>query len=211
MNEESVATILLATAWIIYGAGHSLLASLSVKQWLFQRWPALQPAYRLIYNAVAVIMLLPQLALMQLYQGDIIFSWPAHWQWLAHGLALLALAGFIWSLKFYDMQAFLGLKQWRARYNPAQEAEAPFVISPLHRFVRHPWYSFALIILWTREMDIMMLTTSIIVTAYFFIGAYFEERKLVKFYGKPYQKYRQKVPGIIPLPWRYLAKERGRR
>ncbi len=205
MNSEWLPITLLVSAWIIYGAVHSLLASLTFKEWLFHRWPALQPAYRILFNVVAVITLAPQMFLILIYKGETVFSWPPEWQWLAHTLSLLAIIGFIWSLKFYDLQEFLGLKQWRNRHQPAANSDAQFVISPLHRFVRHPWYSFAFVLMWAREMDAMMLATSIIVSGYFIIGAYFEERKLVKLYGDAYQKYRRQVPGLVPLPWRYLT------
>ena len=50
---------ILALLWAAYGALHSLLASLEVKRWAFARWPRLGPAYRLLYNGVAVVLLLP--------------------------------------------------------------------------------------------------------------------------------------------------------
>jgi len=43
-------------------------------------------------------------------------------------------------------------------------------------------------------------------TAYLFIGAWFEERKLEIELGERYRDYERRVPGIIPRPWRYLAR-----
>ncbi len=201
----------MAGAWILYATLHSLLASQALKQRLIERWPPLQPAYRLLFNAVAIITLLPQLILSLVFHGGTVFSWPPQWQWLAHSLALLALAAFIWSLKFYDLQEFLGLKQWRNRHNPQRQGETVFVISPLHRFVRHPWYSLALVILWTREMDAMMLTSSIMISAYLFIGTHFEEKKLISTFGSRYREYCHHVPSLIPRPWRYLSTRKAQK
>jgi protein-S-isoprenylcysteine O-methyltransferase Ste14 len=44
-------------------------------------------------------------------------------------------------------------------------------------------------------------------TLYFFIGSQFEERKLIRYHGEQYRRYRELVPGLIPLPWKYLRKE----
>jgi len=75
-------------------------------------------------------------------------------------------------------------------------------ISPMHRYVRHPWYLFALIIIWSRDQSSIQLISSVIVTLYFFIGARLEEKKLLREYGRSYELYMQYVPGIIPRPWK---------
>ena len=208
MENEAVRIIVLAMAWITYGAIHSLLAANAMRQRLTKRWPNLAPAYRLLYNGLSILLLAPPLALLYGYPGTAVIAWPESIRWLLDGLALLALAGFFWSLKFYDSEEFLGIQQWRSKTTKPVTPE--FVISPLHRYVRHPWYSFGLVLIWTRDMDSMMFTTALILTAYFAIGSRLEERKLEQLHGDPYRRYRQKVPGLIPRPWRYLGKEEAR-
>ena len=34
-------------------------------------------------------------------------------------------------------------------------------LSPLHRWVRHPWYFLGLLILWTQEMNAALLVTAL--------------------------------------------------
>ncbi len=51
----------LALGWLGYFFLHSLLASLAVKRWVACRWPKLVPAYRILYNLIAVAALLPLL------------------------------------------------------------------------------------------------------------------------------------------------------
>ena len=208
MENEAVRIIVLAMAWITYGAIHSLLASNAVRQRLTERWPGLSPAYRLLYNGLSILLLAPPLVLLYGYPGTPVIAWPEAIRWLLDSLALLALAGFFWSLRFYDTEEFLGIKQWRQQIS--HPVTPKFVISPLHRYVRHPWYSFALVLIWTREMDSMMFTTAVILTIYFIIGSRLEERKLEQLHGEVYGRYRQRVPGLIPRPWRYLDKEEAR-
>ena len=73
--------------------------------------------------------------------------------------------------------------------------------------MRHPWYSFGLVIVWTRDMNEAMLVSAIAITAYFVIGSRFEERKLIAVHGEAYRRYRQRVPALVPLPWKYLGSD----
>jgi protein-S-isoprenylcysteine O-methyltransferase Ste14 len=56
-------------------------------------------------------------------------------------------------------------------------------------------------------MHAAMLLSAVMMTLYFFIGSRFEERKLIRYHGEQYRRYRELVPGLIPLPWKYLRKE----
>ncbi len=197
-------TLTLLAAWLLYFVVHSLLASLWVKRWFAARWPGLMPAYRLAFNALALALLLPIVWIMAAH------AWPVVWQW--HGaasvasntLAILAVLGFVWSLQYYDMQEFWGIRQWRGHVAAVNEL-AHLKISPLHRFVRHPWYFFAMVLLWSRDMNLAQFITSVAASIYFTIGSRMEEKKLLVYYGERYRRYMQRVPGLFPLPGRMLS------
>jgi protein-S-isoprenylcysteine O-methyltransferase Ste14 len=74
----------------------------------------------------------------------------------------------------------------------------------MHRYVRHPWYALGLVVVWTRSMDAAMLVTALAITVYLVIGSRLEERKLLVYHGEAYRRYMERVPGLIPLPWRRL-------
>jgi hypothetical protein len=38
------------------------------------------------------------------------------------------------------------------------------------------------------------------------IGSRLEEHKLIELYGDAYKQYRKKVPGLLPLPWRWIRR-----
>jgi len=194
----------LALGWLAYALLHSWLATLSFKQWLTCRWPELAPAYRLIYNVIATVLLLPLLWATYAIPGDWWWRWTGIWAWVANGLALTALAGFWFSTGSYDMGEFLGLKPLRERRRDATEHDG-FRLSPLHRHVRHPWYSLGLVLIWTRDMNAPMLISASAITLYFIAGSWLEERKLEAHFGETYRRYRQQVPGLVPLPWRRLT------
>jgi protein-S-isoprenylcysteine O-methyltransferase Ste14 len=196
--------VALGASWLIYAAIHSLLASHAVKRLVAARCPGCMGGYRLFYNVLAVGLLPVPLWLTFSLPGQPLWQWVGGWAWLGNGLALLAMLGFAYSLRFYDGSGFLGLRQLREDHRALTEPEG-LCISPLHRWVRHPWYTLGLVILWTRDMDAPLLLTSVLVTAYFVIGSRLEERKLLAQYGEAYARYRALVPGLLPRPWRHLS------
>ena len=161
------------------------------------------PYYRLLFNIIALVLLAPPLFLTFSTGGEALWSWSGPMALLANGTALAAVAGFLYSLRFYDGAEFLGTRQIRDNEQQVEDQER-FRISPLHRYVRHPWYFLALLLIWTRDMPPAFLLTSILATLYFFFGSRLEERKLIVYHGAVYREYMKQVPAIIPLPWRHL-------
>ncbi|MEY4730272.1 MAG: hypothetical protein RL020_1430 [Pseudomonadota bacterium] len=181
---------------------HSLLASNRVKNWVAEHFPALARHYRLLYNFAAVITLIFPVYLLG-DAGPALWALPAPYNWLMNTLALAAIAGFFWSLRYYNLREFIGLAQISSEENNA----AKLIISPLHRLVRHPWYFFMLVVMWTRQMNGTQFIFALVVTIYLIIGSRLEENKLIKQFGDSYRNYRSKVNGLIPLPWKILSNE----
>ena len=200
--------ILLALLWLGYFLIHSLLASLWLKQRLARRYPQLLPWYRILFNTLAVVLILPPLIQLWWLRSEPLWHWEGALAWLAYALMLLACLGFAWSLRYYDGSEFLGLRQLARHQRDVRDQER-LHISPMHRFVRHPWYSLGLVLVWTQEMDPAMLVSALIITLYLFLGSRLEERKLVIFHGDRYRDYQKQVPGLIPRPWRYLSRQQS--
>jgi len=203
VHPDPLQLALLALLWALYLALHSVLASLPCKAFVAQRWPRGFAWYRLAFNVIALAALLPPIWLMQELHGPLLLEWSGAWGWLADGLAVSAVIGVVWTARYYDMPAFIGLRRAPAA-NLARSSDALFTLSPLHHLVRHPWYFLALIILWTRNMDAAHLVTALIVNLYFVLGSRLEERKLAIEFGAAYREYQRLVPGLIPRPWRIL-------
>ncbi|HKJ71262.1 MAG TPA: hypothetical protein VKA55_05880 [Gammaproteobacteria bacterium] len=197
----------LALAWAVFFAAHSLLASRRAKAAVSRRWPHRAGAYRLAYNLLALALLVPVLVLSLAADGPMLVTWTGPAWWLAQAAALAAVTGFAVSLHAYDMDHFLGLRQLRgpAVTDGGEEPWEPLRISGFHRFVRHPWYFFGLVILWTRDLNAAGLVSAAAVTAYLVVGSRLEERKLIDTYGAAYAAYRGRVPGLLPLPGRHLS------
>ena len=68
-----------------------------------------------------------------------------------------------------------------------------------YRWVRHPLYTCALILIWLASpMTWNILALNLGISAYLWIGSIFEERKLVQQFGQMYKDYRKHTPRIIP-------------
>lgn len=196
--------LLFALGWIAYAALHSLLAALNVKNWISRRYPGFSPYYRLSFNVLATLLLLPLIWAIYAIPGEWLWHWEGINACVANGLALAALVGFWFSTHGYDMDEFLGLKALREkRADPAEHDR--FCISPLHRHVRHPWYALGLVLIWTRDMNAPLLVSASAITLYFILGSWLEERKLEAHFGDVYRNYKEKVPALLPLPWKRLS------
>lgn len=198
--------VLLSVCWIGYFTLHSTLASLAAKRRVAAAWPKLMPYYRVTFNLLALLLILPILWLTYRDPGPLLWRWQGAAAWLANGLALAALFGFWLSLKSYDMQEFLGLRQLRFHVRRVEDQEH-FHLSSFHRYVRHPWYFFGLVLVWTRDMNATTLLSGVFITLYFVIGSRLEEKKLLVYHGDTYRRYMARVPGLIPLPWKFLTAE----
>ena len=187
--------IIILSAVTGWGIGHSLLASHTVKRRLEPRFGR---GYRLLYNLLAGLTFLPVLGLVGLLTDRQLYRVPEPWFWLMVVIQLAALCGAGITLLQTDILRFLGLRQLMT---PDSLPQNRLTIAGAYAWVRHPLYFFSLLILWGNPvMTVNLLVFNLMCTGYFYIGAIFEERKLVSQFGPPYRAYQQQVPMLIP--WR---------
>lgn len=181
----------------LWGLVHSLMASLRFKALLENLLGAKSSRfYRLFYNIFSVISFVPILWLMRVLPDNILYQIPAPWYYLVlFGQAISAL-GLMVGLFQTDLGKFAGLRQI---ISPAGEKNGKLVITGLYRHMRHPLYTFGLLFIWlTPMMTVNMLVVYISSTLYIIIGAYFEERKLLREFGDAYAEYQSNTPMLIP-------------
>lgn len=184
--------LLLAASWLLFGALHSLLAGATLER-LFGRHA------RLAFNVLAVATMAAPLAILAGLPAAPLFDEPVWLRGLRHGLSATALLGFIHTLKFYSMPAFLGLRTetW------------PLTFSPWHCYVRHPWYFLMLVFIWSQALSAPWLVSALCISAYLVVGSRIEEQRLLRRHPGSYAAYRRIVPGLIP--WRGRALDEATR
>jgi protein-S-isoprenylcysteine O-methyltransferase Ste14 len=198
MTSESAALLtLLAVA--AYGALHSLLAS----RWAKARarshlGPASGRLYRLAYNLIGGLTLLPVLAIPARFPGRLLVRVPWPWSGLMLAVQAGALLVILLGVRQTGIGSFLGLRQL---LEGSPDDHAPLVVTGLYRWVRHPLYTAGLVFLWLSP--IMTTSTLALVaglSAYIYIGSFFEERRLAAHFGQVYRDYQRRVPRLLPRP-----------
>lgn len=119
----------------------------------------------------------------------------------AFGWALLLLATFL--IDHFDL---FGLRQVYLHFRGHEYTGLQFRTPLLYRYVRHPIYVGWLCIFWaTPRMTVAHLVFAVATTAYILIAIQWEERDLLRAHGETYQRYRQRVPKLIPI---FFSKKR---
>ncbi len=200
MSPLSSALITLA-AVALWGVLHSILASPRAKERVHRRFGSYADrGYRLSYNVVAVLTLLPVMAIPASNPGLTLYQIPTPWVFLTTTVQMLAILVIVLTVLKTGASSFIGIRQLIGSQG---SGAARLQVTGFYRWIRHPLYTAALIFIWLSPV----MTTSTMAlylgfTLYIVIGSRFEERQLAAEFGEPYLEYRQRVPALIPQPWR---------
>ena len=126
------------------------------------------------------------------------------WRWLLRGLFAAAVLGCVWGVRALGSFDAFGVRPLRANISGQTIRDLPLTIRGPYRWVRHPLYSFVLVMLWCYPdltADRLLLNSAM--TIWVIVGTVFEERDLTGLFGEPYREYQRKVPMLIP--WRFSA------
>lgn len=191
------ANLVYALAWLGFGCGHSLLAGTWSKQRLR---PFLGAFYRVAYNAFATVHLVLIWSFGHwIFDDQIPFDFPIKLQRSLFVLYIFGWLIMLLGLRGYDLGRLVGIRQVRDQLSGIEGTEdEPLRLDGLHRYVRHPLYSGAFLILWGRATTELELATAIWASMYLVIGSWFEERRLLRLYGAEYERYRSRVPAFVP-------------
>ena len=194
--------LILSALWIGWCVVHSLPVAPTVTAYFRRRLGERFRFYRVIYNMLAVLTLLPVLAYTFSLQGDTLFEWEGYLAVVPYALIFVSGLLFLSGMRHYDMAQFLGLRQLKERKDcKAITEDCSLDTSGILGATRHPWYLGGILIVWARDLDISALITNAIITGYFIIGTFLEERKLVRQFGADYRNYQQRVSMLLPYKW----------
>ena len=188
---------LILLAMLSYGLLHTLLASLKTKA-IARHWfgSKTDQWFRLSYNFIAILTLLPILFLPIFLIDKELYRIPYPWVMGTLTIQLLAVVAVVVGLKQTGITAFMGLRQLLL---PEDISPPRLVTGGFYRYVRHPLYTAGLVFIWLFPiMTCNLLALNIGLTAYICIGAYYEERKLLLEFGEAYAEYRRHTPMLIP-------------
>ncbi len=184
----------------LFGAQHSLMARPGFKRWSSRLVPpAVERSTYVLLSSAALGLLfwqwrplpspvwdvsgLPRL----LVQGGFVLGW----------LILLVAAVAIGPLEL------LGLERVRAFARGLDEPPAVFRTPGPYALVRHPLMTGLLVVFWAAPtMTQGRLLLALTMTVYILLAIRLEERDLGALFGRRYERYREEVPALVPLPRR---------
>jgi protein-S-isoprenylcysteine O-methyltransferase Ste14 len=193
----SVVIIVLVVG--LWGAMHSILASLSLKHRMEKKFGILYHRYyRLAYVLFSASSFLGVLAAVIFLPDKHFYTIPLPWIIITGIIQMAGALLVVYSLHQTGTMIFLGFSQ---AVKPGFENKTvPFITNGVFRYIRHPIYTGSLLLIWFIPfMSRNILTFNIAATVYILIGVIFEERKLEIEFGEQYREYKRHTPKFIPF------------
>lgn len=180
----------------LYCILHTILADPDLMRPVYYRW-----WYRFFYVTQSVLLFIPLLLMFYILPSRPFFT-PG--VFMTAVLAVIWIAGMafgLFAVRSYDNFSFLGISQLQKGLRGEQYIyERPKLTRKgALAYVRHPYYSVSILLIWARPMTYKDLYLNILLTVYFLLGTINEERKLRKEFGQEYLDYANDVPALVPF------------
>jgi protein-S-isoprenylcysteine O-methyltransferase Ste14 len=188
-----------------YSILHSLFSGLRIKAFFRKYFPNYFSFYRITFNVIQFFLFV-LLWIVIPKPSDIIYRVDGVIEWLFRALQILSLVGLGLALMEFKKSEFLGLSQIRRFFKDhnAERSDERYelAISGPYAICRHPLYLFTItLFLFEPVMTLFKLLFVIWLIIYFYIGSFYEERRLTSELGERYISYQKNVSRIFPAKW----------
>ncbi|MFA7228934.1 MAG: isoprenylcysteine carboxylmethyltransferase family protein [Melioribacteraceae bacterium] len=196
--------LIIILLFAAFSVSHTWLASIKLKESLALKLGNKIAFYRLFYNVSSIVIFYAFYAIAP-KPDMIVYDLHFPFDIITFALQVLSLAGLIWAARSVSLKEFSGIAQieryLKGTYNTGDlDEKLVLKIEGAFKFVRHPIYLFSILFLGLRPaMNLFYLIMFICIVIYFYIGSFYEERKLVRFFGDEYREYQKKTPRIFPV------------
>ena len=202
MFEVPVKYLYAVLGWVLWCTLHSALISIKVTEYTKKRLGDRFRFYRLFYNALSLGTLVPLLYYSSSIRTVPVFQWKGLLLIFKYVLLATSIYLFISAGRRYSISQFLGIRQIKTgRVNQALSEGNDIDTSGIMGLIRHPWYLAGIMIVWAGDLSLSTVVINIVISTYFIIGAFLEERKLVLEFGDQYRKYQKDVSMLVPYKW----------
>jgi len=190
---------LLVIAWCVL---HSAMISVSVTEYLKKRLGPKFRFYRLFFNLIAILTLIPVALHAYSIRTQAIFHWDGYMRIGQVLLLIVAVLLIFLGGRHYNVRQVLGIKQIKeGNSSKAITDTGELDTSGVLGMTRHPWYLATILLIWARQMDVSVLFVNVILTFYLIVGTYLEEKKLIREFGEKYAAYQNRVSMLLPYKW----------
>lgn len=183
----------------LFAVQHSVMARPAFKAWWTTIVP--RPAERstyVLFTSLILLLIVWQWRPMTSVVWDVenalgqLILWGLFW----FGWALVLVSTFV--IDHFDL---FGLRQVYLYFRGTPYTPPVFRVTTLYKIVRHPLLLGFMIAFWsTPHMTAGHLLFAAVTTAYMLVAIQLEERDLARAHGPEYERYRQSVRMILPLP-----------
>jgi len=190
---------LLVIAWCVL---HSAMISVSVTEYLKKRLGPKFRFYRLFFNLIAILTLIPVALYAYSLRTQAIFHWDGYMRIGQVLLLIVAVLLIFLGGRHYNVRQVLGIKQIKEGISSKAITDTGELdTSGVLGMTRHPWYLATILLIWARQMDVSVLFVNVILTSYLIVGTALEEKKLIREFGEKYAAYQNRVSMLIPFKW----------
>jgi protein-S-isoprenylcysteine O-methyltransferase Ste14 len=202
----------VAAVWGAFGAFHSLTVSERYERWARRMMGEgrFRAYHRLLFTAYSAAATAAVLLYVRSLPDTPLYRLEGWGRFLFHGVQILGAALILWTP--WDRLEFLGLRQWE-RHRKG-DLQAPGRNERLftgkgYGVVRHPLYlGCSLLLAFHPAQTRNSAATAAAVVAYFYVGTFLEERRLVRKFGEEYRAYQRRVSRFFPFPRRETSRQR---
>lgn len=200
--------IRVTLAWAAFAVFHSLTVSKRYED-LAQRAMgerAFAAYHRLLFTAYSLL----AFSLLVLYLRSLpdrpLYRLEGAARLLFHAVQLLGAALLLWTP--WDLREFIGIRQWKRHRKgspPDPGRNGRLFTGKAYGIVRHPLYfGISVILAFHPVHSRNSFVSTVLAVLYFFAGTFFEERRMVRTFGREYQEYQRRVPRFLPVrkPWK---------
>ncbi len=181
----------------LFAVQHTVMARAPFKQWLTRFIP--ETMERSTYVLATVLVLAPMMAFWQpiggvLWQVNSSLGITLLYGVVASGWVLVLVSTFL--TDHFDL---FGLRQVYLQFVARSYTAIPFTERLFYQWIRHPMMLGMLLAFWAMPtMSYGHLLFSSGMTAYIFVGIYYEERGLQATLGDDYLRYQQRTAAVFP-------------
>ncbi len=191
--------------WFIFGLVHSLMARPFFKKLIklvlgdvFEKY-----FYRFIYFILQCIFFYFIYGLIKnLDPGKIVFQLPEDYKIIYYILYVFSNLFLITSVLQFDVAEFVGFKQMIDYFRQSKNIDIEELNNTfLYRYIRHPMYlGIILVYIFSHTVFSQMFFINLTcIIFYVEIGSYFEEKTLIRKFGKKYDVYKTSTYKYLPF------------